>query len=376
MKNLICIIALLFIFSCGTSSTEASNATDNTQSKIEETTEVANVNVSTDQVKELPPIAVKNDIEKVETKIKKEVAEVKKETSVLKTDQSKETSKPIEPKQKEVTVPKKESVNNTAVTDVIKTAPVVEKPKAIVKENLPPKKVEPPVEIKKPEPIPVPATPQKITSLTHQAFDDILKKYVSASGNVNYKSLKNETSKLNVYLSEIEKIKVSDLSGRNEKMAFWINAYNAYTLKLILKNYPLSKITDLNGGKPWDVKWIKLDGKTLSLNNIENDILRPVYKDARIHFAVNCAAKSCPPLLNKAWTAKNLESNFQTQTKKFVNDPNFNKISKKKVEISKIFEWYGEDFGNLVDFLNKYSLTKINSNAKINFVDYNWSLNQ
>jgi len=80
--------------------------------------------------------------------------------------------------------------------------------------------------------------------------------------------------------------------------------------------------------------------------------------------------------LNKVWTAQNLESNFQTQSKKFINNPSFNKISKKKIEISKIFEWYGEDFGNLVDFLNKYSSTKINSDAKVNFVDYDWALNQ
>ena len=143
-----------------------------------------------------------------------------------------------------VPTPPKPSIEN-------KPAPKVEAPKPVVEEK--PKKVE----------------PEKITTVPHTIFDGLLRKYVSSSGNVNYKGLKSDVSKLDSYLKILEKVKVKDLSGRNEKMAFWINAYNAYTLKLIIKNYPLESITNLDGGKPWDVKWIKLDGRTLSLNNIE-----------------------------------------------------------------------------------------------------------
>ncbi len=159
-------------------------------------------------------------------------------------------------------------------------------------------------------------------------------------------------------------------------MAFWINAYNAFTVKLIVDNYPISSIMKLDNGKVWDRKWINIGGKTYSLNNIENDILRPQFKDPRIHFAVNCAAKSCPPLLNRAWTAANLESNFEKQARAFINNPEFNKISAKEVEVSKIFDWYASDFGNLIDYLNKYSSTKINANAKVKFREYDWALNE
>ncbi len=218
--------------------------------------------------------------------------------------------------------------------------------------------------------------PQNPPSLSHQAFDELLKKYVSASGKVNYAGIKNEKANLEGYLNLLKSNPPQTNWPRNKKMAFWINAYNAFTIKLIVDNYPISSITKLDGGKPWDRKWINIGERTYSLNNIENDILRPRYKDARIHFAVNCAAKSCPPLLNRAWTANNLNSNFEKQAKAFINNQNFNKISSGKVQVSKIFEWYAVDFGNLIEFLNRYSNIKINSNAKVEYLKYNWDLNE
>ena len=212
--------------------------------------------------------------------------------------------------------------------------------------------------------------------LDHSKFDQILSKYVSSAGQVDYKSIKNNVDELDGYLELLNSNPVENNWGRNEKMAYWINAYNAFTIKLIIDNYPLSSITKLHGGKPWDKKWISLGGKTYSLNQIENDILRPQFKDARIHFAVNCAAKSCPPLLNKAWTAANLNSNFDTQAKKFINDKTFNELSSDEIKVSKIFDWYKEDFGNLIDYLNTYSGTKITSNASIGFKEYDWNLNE
>lgn len=211
---------------------------------------------------------------------------------------------------------------------------------------------------------------------SHKAWDQLLQKYVSASGKVNYKGFQQSKTKLNAYLDELAKNPVQDNWSKAEKMAYWINAYNAFTVKLITDNYPITSITKLHNGKPWDVKWIQLGDKTYSLNAIENDILRPQFKDARIHFAINCAAQSCPPLLNRAWTAENLDKYLNQQAKAFINNLTFNKISTNEVQLSKIFEWYAEDFGNLVAFLNKYATTKINANAKIKYVEYDWALNE
>jgi len=211
---------------------------------------------------------------------------------------------------------------------------------------------------------------------SHAPFDQLLKTNISSTGKVNYKAFKANQAALDNYIKGLASNPVQSSWSKNKKMAYWINAYNAFTIKLIVDNYPVSKITDLEGGKPWDKKWIKLGDKTYSLNNIENDILRPQFKDARIHFAVNCAAKSCPPILNRAWTESNLNSNFDRQAKAFINNGAFNNITADKVELSKIFEWYGEDFGDLITYLNKYSNTKINPSAKVTYMDYNWNLNE
>lgn len=216
----------------------------------------------------------------------------------------------------------------------------------------------------------------KSQAITHDDWNALLQKYVSASGKVNYKGFKTDKAKLDAYLKKLETNAPASSWSRNEKLAYYINAYNAFTVKLIVDNYPTSSITNLKGGKPWDVKWVKLGSKTYSLNNIENDIIRPQFKESRIHFAVNCAAKSCPPLLNKAWTASNLSRHFEAQAKAFVNNPKYNKVSANSVEISKIFEWYADDFGDIITYLNKYSNTKINAGAKVNYMEYDWNLNE
>lgn len=211
---------------------------------------------------------------------------------------------------------------------------------------------------------------------SHAAWDALLQKHVNSVGNVNYAGVKSDVSKLNDYLKTLSDNPPKVNWSKADQLAFWINAYNAFTVKLIVDNYPVKSIQDLEGGKPWDVKWIKIGAKTYSLNEIENDIIRPTFKEPRIHFAVNCAAASCPPLLNKAWTAENLEANLTKQAKKFINNSKYNQITSRSVKVSKIFDWYGEDFDNLVNYLNKYSNTKIQSNAKVGFAEYDWSLNK
>jgi hypothetical protein len=141
---------------------------------------------------------------------------------------------------------------------------------------------------------------------------------------------------------------------------------------------PVKSIMNINGGKAWDLKFIKIGNKTHSLNNIEHDILREKYKDARIHFAVNCASVSCPKIRNTAFTASDMDAQLTEMAISFVNNNLKNTIKEDKINISSLFEWYKSDFtnkGSLIDFLNKYSKTKINSNAKITFKEYNWNLN-
>ncbi|HMO40733.1 MAG TPA: DUF547 domain-containing protein [Saprospiraceae bacterium] len=226
------------------------------------------------------------------------------------------------------------------------------------------------------EPVVAEESSEKVAKPDHAAWNDLLKKYVSTDGKVNYKGFKQDMPALEAYLNELTSHPIQSDWSRTEKMAYWINAYNAFTIKLILDNYPLKSIIALDNGKTWDVKRVQLGDKTYSLNGIENDILRPQYKDARIHFAVNCAAKSCPPLLNRAWTGDNLSKYLDQQAKAFINNSKYNKISADAVQISKIFEWYAADFGDIIAYLNKYSNVKINPSATVTYIEYDWALNE
>lgn len=219
-----------------------------------------------------------------------------------------------------------------------------------------------------------------IPEFKHQTFDELLRKYVTSNGKVNYKGFKTEITKLNSYIKELDKQYANYNSwSKNKQLAFWINVYNAHTIKLITDNYPVSSITKIKGGKPWDYKFIKLGDKTYTLNQVENEIIRPKFNEPRIHFAVNCAAKSCPKLMNKAWTEDNLNSSLTTQTKAFLANSTENQLSAKQVKLSKIFEWYNTDFtknGSLISFINKYSSISVNENAKVSYNEYNWELNE
>lgn len=226
----------------------------------------------------------------------------------------------------------------------------------------------------KPEPIePIAYSP------SHSAFDALLKKYVTTSGKVNYAGFKTEKAKLDSYLALLSKNTPATGWNKNEKLAYWINLYNAGTIQLILKNYPTKSIMNINSGKAWDLKFVKSGKETLSLNQIENEIIRPTFKEPRIHFAVNCAANSCPKLLNGAFLPHKLEAQLELATKKFINNKSKNNVAASSIKISKIFEWYGADFGGsqkLITYFNKYSTIKIDGSAKISFMEYNWDLNK
>lgn len=219
----------------------------------------------------------------------------------------------------------------------------------------------------------------KAEPFNHSAFDELLNAFVTIYGDVNYDAFKTKHQKLKEYISLLEKNTPQDTWSRNQKLAYWINAYNAHTINLILNHYPVNSITDISSGKPWDEKIIKVGTETYSLNQVENEIIRPTFKEPRIHFAVNCAAKSCPKILNAAFDPKILDEQLESQTKLFINNGSKNVINKDKIEISKIFEWYKGDFetdGSLITFLNLYSKTKIDSQANISFMEYDWALNK
>lgn len=216
------------------------------------------------------------------------------------------------------------------------------------------------------------------SKIDHKLWDIMLQEHVDKKGDVNYAAFKKDAPRLEKYLSSLSEHPPQDDWTKNEKMAYWINAYNAFTIKLILDNYPLKSIMDLHGGKAWDQKFIRIGGKEYSLNNIEHDILRANYKDARIHFAVNCASVSCPKLQNNAFNPARLEEQLEQASRSFINNTSKNNLQANQVKISRLFEWYMKDFtqeGSLVDFLNRYATTKINSNAKVGYKEYDWNLN-
>lgn len=220
------------------------------------------------------------------------------------------------------------------------------------------------------------------SQVSHAKWDALLKTYVSKAGIVNYKGFEADQKKLTAYLNELESIAPSASWSKNEIMVYWINAYNAYTVQLMVKNYPLKSIMDLkyNGKSAWDHKWIKIGSESLSLNDIEHVKLRKKYSDARIHFAVNCASFSCPILLNTAYTTEQLEAQLEAQAILFINDPKRNQISGSSAKISQLFEWYQGDFTTggktVIDFLNKYSKTKMKAGTKISYMNYDWNLNE
>jgi hypothetical protein len=206
-------------------------------------------------------------------------------------------------------------------------------------------------------------------------YDSLLQKYVSSNGEVKYKALQAERAILDSVVAQFQAVAPQKEWSKNERLAYWINAYNLFTVQLIVNNYPVKKITNLDGGKTWDVKRIEIDGKKYSLNQIENEILRPQFKDARIHFAINCAAESCPPLHNRAFTAENVQSLLDKRTRKFIRS-SANTLTDSNIKISKIFDWYSSDFGDIVTFLNKYASVKIKNDAKVEYKDYIWNINE
>ncbi len=221
-------------------------------------------------------------------------------------------------------------------------------------------------------------------TIDHSRYAVLLDRYVK-SGVVDYAGFKKEEDRLDHYLETLQSIEPESLA-RDETFAFYVNTYNAWTIKLILLHYPgIKSIKDIGSffKSPWKKKFVRINGRIISLDEIEHGILRPVFRDPRVHFAVNCASKSCPPLLNKPYTGKNLNQQLDDSASRFINDPGFNRLEGQTLYVSKIFKWFSEDFKrDVAGFILRYAkgdlkaaMEKNKGALKIKYLDYDWSLN-
>lgn len=235
-------------------------------------------------------------------------------------------------------------------------------------------------------------------AVDHSSFDHLLKQYVSKDGAVEYKGFLKDKVVFEEYLQLLSNNPPDKTTwSESEQLAYWINAYNAFTIKLIIDNYPVASIKDIKKGIPfvngvWDLKFFKIGDQEMDLNEIEHGIIRTQFKEPRIHFAVNCASYSCPHLRNEAFVADRLEEQLVDQTRVFLADNRKNNLdSPDKIVLSSIFKWYSTDFTNkgffsrlfggsgrskkLIQFIQPYTDLNINKNATVEFMEYDWSLN-
>ncbi len=215
-------------------------------------------------------------------------------------------------------------------------------------------------------------------------YGELLQKHVH-DGRVDYAGFKAEEDKLDRYLQHLEHGRPEKLS-RSEQLAFYINAYNAYTIKLVLTGYPdIKSIKDLGTlwKTPWKKEFVRLEGRTMTLDDIEHGIIRPRFQDPRIHFAVNCAAKSCPPLISEPYRGDTLDRQLDDAARAFVNNPERNYLKGNILYVSKIFDWYGGDFKDgIVSFFLRYAsdgmknkIQAIGDGIKVQYLSYDWTLN-
>ena len=222
------------------------------------------------------------------------------------------------------------------------------------------------------------------STVNHDTYAVLLDRHLNR-GLVDYKGLQQDEGLLDQYLTALAAVSPDSLSS-DERLAFYINAYNAWTLKLILSRYPdIESIKDLGTlfSSPWKKKIARIGGETLSLGYIEHEILRKEFKEPRIHFAINCASMSCPPLQAQPYTGEGIDAQLNKATSAFVNDASANRLEGETLRVSKIFDWLSEDFnGDVLSFFVRYAedplrseLVEKRERIKIAFNRYDWSLN-
>ena len=238
----------------------------------------------------------------------------------------------------------------------------------------------------------------------HGAWSALLKKHVRLSdggkaSQLRYAGMAADRAALKAYLAQLSAVPAAGFEAfdKRQQMAFLINAYNAFTVELILEKYPdLKSIKDLGNffQSPWKKAFVPLLGRTMSLDQIEHDTLRARgrYDDPRIHFAVNCASIGCPMLREEAFVGDRLEAQLAEQTLRFLSDRSRNRFAAGRLEVSKIFDWYGDDFRlghkgivSLPAFFGRYAEQLADAPADrdkvragqlpLSFLDYDWQLN-
>ena len=235
-----------------------------------------------------------------------------------------------------------------------------------------------------------------LAAVNHALFSEVLAAHVK-EGRVDYQTLKSDT-RLPLYLDQLAATDPDQLPSDDARLAFWLNAYNAYTLKLIVERQPVKSITEIGKGglvigsllktTAWDIRFANIGGKEYTLNEIEHEIIRRKFKDSRAHFALNCASGSCPIMRPEAYEASALSQQLDDQGRLFVRDAGKNKfdVANKTAELSSIFKWYQGDFGDddhaallaAAKFAPDEIRQAIEANPrawKVRYLAYDWSLN-
>ena len=235
--------------------------------------------------------------------------------------------------------------------------------------------------------------PADTRTIDHGAWDAFLGKYLdtkhpSGINRMNYKAVTAEDRKtLDDYVKRLQSVAISGYN-RNEQQAYWVNLYNGYTVKLILDNYPVASIRKIKPRflslGPWDEKVMTVEGEGLTLNDIEHRILRPIWKDARVHYAVNCASLGCPNLAGAAYTAENTDRMLDELAAQYANHPRGASLQNGRLKVSSIYEWFQDDFGGswkgVIEHLKQYARPELQKQLASHDgpIDnnYDWTLNQ
>lgn len=229
------------------------------------------------------------------------------------------------------------------------------------------------------------ATKSDGPTFDHARFDALLHKRVSDGGWIDYAAIKTNPVELDAYIAAIGSAPIETL-GRDERLALLINAYNAFTLRLIIDHYPLKSIKDIPAAERWDAKRWNIAGKTYSLNQIEHELIRPNFAEPRIHFALVCAAIGCPPLRNEAYVGSRLEQQLADQAKYVHSHERWFRVhpERNEVELTALYDWYASDFEqsstSVVAYAAQFSpelvrMINAGQNPRVRFLDYDWTLN-
>lgn len=236
--------------------------------------------------------------------------------------------------------------------------------------------------------------PQSTLTVDHKPWDDFLKTYLmhgpDGVNRLPYARISpTDRAAVDAYLTRLAAVPVSKLQ-RTEQRAFWMNLYNAQTVSVILAHYPVKSIREIDispglfSDGPWRKKLIRIEGEIVSLDEIEHRILRPIWKDPRVHYAVNCASIGCPNLQSQAFTAENTEELLTTAAREYINHPRGVRVEKQELVVSSIYHWFSADFGGtddaVISHLKLYAdaplLEQLNQQSRISSHAYDWALNE